>query len=173
MKLAILLKLKILQANLIVFLIFSVVLTLVAGKLPNSFYSYKKWLFREHRWESNGKFYEKHLYVKFWKCKLPEISDFVKSMFTKKHLQNNSHDYLRQFLDESCKAEFVHWTIIASSILFFFWNGVSDAMLILLIAALLNMPYIIIQRYNRPRIIRLLKKNPVHYMELAQASAHS
>lgn len=173
MKLVILLKLKILRSNLIVFLVFSVLMTFIVEKLPISLYSYKKWLFRERQWEKGGRFYEKHFFVKYWKCKLPEISDFIKSMFTKKHLRNNSRDYLRQFLDESCKAEFSHWAIIASSMLFFFWNGFSDALLILLVATLLNMPYIIIQRYNRPRIVRLLQKNPVHYVELAEARAHS
>lgn len=166
-------KLKILKVNLIIFLIFSLVVSFVAEKLPAGLYSYHNWLYKVRKWEKNGAFYEKIFIVKKWKCRLPEISDFVKSRFAKKHLKNNSRDYLYRFVTESCKAEFTHWIIILSSLLFFFWNDAVSALLVVFIAVLLNLPYIIIQRYNRPRLLRLLKKSGIHPIDLESAGAHA
>lgn len=172
-------KLQIFKINLILFLAFSIVLSFAADRLPKKLYSYRAWLFRERAWEQGGRFYERHLYIKKWKCRLPEISDFIKSYFAKKHLKNNSPDYLEVFLRESCKAELSHWLIISSSVLFLFWSDFASALGIFLLAVILNLPYVIIQRYNRPRLVRLLRKDtahgghPLHELELAQVKAHA
>lgn len=164
-------KLKIVRMNLLIFIIFSVIMTLVAEKLPVCIYNYKKWLYRERKWEDGGKLYERVFLVKKWKSILPDISDFLRWRFSKKHLTSNNSDYIARFLTESCKSEFTHWMIILSSFLFIFWGGFTTCMRILTLSFFLNFPYIIIQRYNRPRLVRLLKKNSCQHLQLATAKA--
>lgn len=147
------------KCNVLIFIAVSLIISLIAERLPARFYDYKKRLYRERKWEEGGRIYERFFFVKKWKSKLPELSDYIKTIFSKKHLQSLKGDYLSVFLEESCKAEFTHWVIILSSLLFYFSTDLFTASRILFLAAALNMPYIIIQRYNRPRIIRLLKKS--------------
>lgn len=160
-------KLLILRTNLFIFLVFSVVISLITEKLPKCFYFYDTWLYREKKWEKGGIIYERLFLVKKWKDKLPEISDFIKCLFVKKHLKSTKTNYLRKFLLESCKSELTHWLIILSSFTFIFWTDFMSMVRVLIIATILNLPYIIIQRYNRPRIIKLMKKNVVHDYELS------
>ncbi len=147
------------NVSLLVFILVSVAMTIIGDQLPKSLYSYKRWMFRERRWEHGGRVYERLFGVKYWKSKLPDISDFMKWRFNKKHLAELDNHYLDVFLIESCKAEFTHWMIILSSVLSLLWDSIVSALLIFLLSVILNLPYIIIQRYNRPRLIRLLKRN--------------
>lgn len=164
-----LVKFKFFRVNLLVFILFSLAMTFICEKLPDKIYYYKKWLFRERHWEQSGKIYETYFGVKSWKSKLPDISDFMKWRFNKKHLSESSSNYLSVFLTESCKSEFTHWMIILSTLLFSLWNDWATTLLMFIIATLLNLPYIIIQRYNRPRLIKLLKRNKINEYELSAA----
>jgi glycosyl-4,4'-diaponeurosporenoate acyltransferase len=150
------------RINLLVFILISLSMTFICEKVPSRVYYYKKWLFRERGWENGGRIYEYYFGVKKWKSKLPDISDFMKWRFNKKHLAEASSDYLSVFLTESCKSEFTHWMIIASTLFFNFWNDIATSAFMVIIACLLNMPYIIIQRYNRPRLIKLLRRNNIN-----------
>jgi hypothetical protein len=148
--------------NIILFVIFSIAITLLSNILPSSIYSSKNWLLRERKWERNGEFYQRTLKVKYWKKFLPELSDFVKSVFPKKELKEFSKDYLQKYLLENCKSEITHWCIIFSSLLFFLWAEFGQSSLILILAVVLNLPYIVIQRYNRPRIIEAVESLDLH-----------
>lgn len=160
-------KITVLKVNLFIFLVLSLAISLITEKLPEHFYSYKKKIYQVRKWENNGKFYERVFLVKKWKDKLPEFSDFIRTLFSKRHIQSTNNNYLKMFLAESCKAEFTHWAIICSSFLFIFWTDLLGTAKIVVVAVFLNLPYIIIQRYNRPRIIRLLEKFSRDKMEVA------
>lgn len=61
-------------------------------------------------------------------------------------------------IQETCIAEWVHDLLcIAGFGCVFLWKGIGG-WLVSLLYAVGNLPYIIIQRYNRPKFIRLLKK---------------
>lgn len=142
--------------NIAIFIIISVVSTVVSIKLPVSCFDYKKWQFRVRTFEKNGDIYQHFFKVRKWKNHIPELGDFIKSIFPKKQILGLSRDYLYRFAAETCRAEFAHWCIIFSSFIFKFWNGAAMSIFIVLLAIVLNFPYIIIQRYNRPRIINIL-----------------
>lgn len=162
-------KLWLFKVNILVFILISLTMTIVCEKIPDKIYSYRKWLFRERKWENGGRIYEHYFGVKSWKAKLPDISDFFKWRFNKKHLAGSGSDYLSTFLMESCKSEFTHWMIIVSTVFFNFWNDIIATAAVFLFACLLNLPYIIIQRYNRPRLIKLMLKNNINEYELSAA----
>lgn len=150
---------KLIRANLLIFILISLAMTFICEKLPKKLYYYKRWMFKERHWEKGGKIYDTVFKVKKWKAKLPEISDFMRWRFKKKHLAETNSNYLSVFITESCKAEFTHWLIIISTVIFYIWNGFFSGFLMFLLATILNFPYIIIQRYNRPRLLRLIKIN--------------
>lgn len=148
--------------NLFVFLIISIINTIISIKLPISLFHYDSWLFRERSWEKKGRIYQGCLSVKKWKNRLPELSDFFAFLFPKKKIMQYSPDYLYRFTSETCRAEFAHWCIIISSFIFAVWNSTSDSILIVFIAVALNLPYIVIQRYNRPRILSILASKKIN-----------
>lgn len=133
-------------------------LTFLSGKIPEDLLSYKRSLYKEKKWEKGGKIYDTFFHVKKWKVLLPDISDFIKPAFCKKVLKEYNENYLSTFLIESCRSELTHWAIILSAFLFSIWCDLLKVLKLVLLAIILNMPFIIIQRYNRPRIVRLLNR---------------
>lgn len=150
--------LKKLLFNTFIFLLFSSVITFFSEKLPDHIYCYNSWLFKEHKWEKKGQLYRNLLKVRVWKAFLPELSDYVKGVFPKKSLKEHNKEYLSKYIMESCKSEFTHWVIIASALIFRLWTERQVSFGIFIIAIVLNLPYIIIQRYNRPRVIQVMEK---------------
>lgn len=114
------------------------------------------WLFRERRWERGGKTYEA-LFVKAWKDYLPDAGPWFKEGFRKGSLSSRSPDYFRRFVLETCRGELAHWLVIPAAPLFFLWNRPWVGALMVAYAVVGNVPCIIVQRYNRIRLTRLLK----------------
>jgi glycosyl-4,4'-diaponeurosporenoate acyltransferase len=114
-------------------------------------------MYKERNWEKGGEFYQDKFKVRAWKKKLPELADFIKSIFPKKFIKEFQGEFIAKYLMESCKAEFTHWSIIFSTVIFLIFDGITAFISMLFLAIILNFPFIIIQRYNRPRIISIMK----------------
>ena len=114
------------------------------------------WLYRERRWERNGRTYEVLFKTKRWKEIIPDGAALFKSGFRKKRLQNVDAGYIRTFIRETCRAELTHWTIFVFAAIFFIWNIWWVGIIMILYAVTVNMPCIITQRYNRIRLTRVL-----------------
>jgi glycosyl-4,4'-diaponeurosporenoate acyltransferase len=142
--------------NLLIFILYSVGITYFSTKIPASAFTRNQWLFKVRKWERDGQIYQRLLNVKRWKGSLPELSDFIKSVFPKKQIKEYSQKYFQAYFAESCRSELTHWCIILSTFLFLFWCDFKTYALIALIAVILNLPYVIIQRYNRPRIMKII-----------------
>lgn len=147
-------KLKVFLHNILVLIFLSAVCTIMSTKVPEKFLNYKKWLFRERIWENHGAIYQRLFRVKLWKKFVPELNDFIKSVFPKKKIMEYSNEYLNRYLVESCRSELAHWSIVLCTLVFSFLDG----NMTFIIALALNLPYIIIQRYNRPRVVSILEQ---------------
>ena len=130
--------------------------------LPDRFYHPKSFFYRSHKFEKNGKFYDKVFHVKKWKHLLPDGGAiFTKHGFKKKNLNNFSLETLNKFLVESARGELTHWLAIFPFWVFWLFTPPLVPWIMLIYALLVNMPSIIIQRYNRPRIHRLIEKKQI------------
>ncbi len=110
-------------------------------------------------WEREGRIYRK-LGVRRWKDKMPDMSKVLPDMFPKKLTDAGSLDMVRRLIKETCVAEFIHNCL---SILFFIgiWllNGcTAEGVFLGTFAVVCNLPYVIIQRYNRPMLVRYLRR---------------
>ena len=85
-------------------------------------------------------------------------SGLEKAGFQKKRLDNFSEENLNRFLIESARGELTHRLAIFSFLVFWFFTPPIVPWIMLTYALLVNMPCIIAQRYNRPRVQRLLKR---------------
>lgn len=127
---------------------------MICRKIPYSRLNAETFLFRSKKWERNGKIYKK-LLVHKWKGLLPDGAKHFKGDFTKKHLLATNSEYLEKFVKESCRAELVHWLGMIPFVIFFLLVPPLVAALLIVYAIFVNLPCIIAQRYNRPRLIHL------------------
>lgn len=129
----------------------------VGQLLPRKNFSYLEAPYASYRWEQNGMFYTRFR-IQFWKDKLPDMSQHVKSMFRKKISVFRDFDYLEELILETCVAEFVHWMLVLLSPVFLvLMEGVAGRIGAALYAVG-NLPFVMIQRYNRPRLVNLMER---------------
>ena len=120
-------------------------------------------LTRLRAWEAGGRVYERRLRIRRWKRWLPEGGATFRGGFSKRHLRGRSAAHLGRFVAETRRAELTHWAVMAYGPLFFLWTPwwVGAVMVTFGIAA--NLPCLLVQRYNRARLERLLARHqPVH-----------
>ena len=129
-------------------------------KVPLSFFEKNNSLFYSYSWEKNGIFWQTHFHVRSWKDRLPDGATLFKLGFKKKNLTEANDSYFNKFILESKRAELNHWLLLLPAPFFFLWNPPWAGWLIICYALIANCPFIIIQRYNRPRLekIRLKRK---------------
>lgn len=144
--------------SLLIFIAFTLAISYISTKFPDSMCSHRSWLYRERAWEKGGLFYQKTFKIKKWKDKLPELADFVKTIFPKKHIKDYKEATLDTYMVECCRAELTHWLIILSTLVFPIFTPLGIALGIFLLSCILNLPFVMIQRYNRPRLKLLMKK---------------
>ena len=78
---------------------------------------------------------------------------------TKKLEGRPDEDTLRQMINETCIAELTHFLLCFTGLAVFrLWPGAGGLVVWLIYCLLGNLPFIIIQRYNRPRFLRLLRR---------------
>ena len=114
-------------------------------------YDYKFWWFKQKKWESN---LYRMIKVKQWKGKVIAYNPSEFSM--KVHS-------LQEIVNNMCHAELVHEFIVLlsfTSLLFSIPFESFPAFLITAcIAALFDIIFVVLQRYNRPRMIKLMERN--------------
>ena len=127
----------------------------VGQALPRARFSAESFPYRTADWENGGKVYEK-LGIKHWKDALPDMSRIMPDMVKKKMTGQNREQGMDVLIAETCVAECVHyWLIVLSLGIFLFWRGVWALVFWLVYNILGNVPFILIQRYNRPRLVLL------------------
>lgn len=131
----------------------------VCHRLPDTVYRTDGPLFRSRSWEREGQIYQRIFRVRRWKNRLPESSRIIKGSFNKTSIGSLKPEHLRIYLIESCRAELLHWLGIPPFILFGFFVPLNVLMWMGVYALIFNVPFIIIQRFNRPRILAYLNKS--------------
>lgn len=120
----------------------------------------QKCIVKEFKFENNGKFYEKYFHILKWKDHLPQFSNITKIGFKKDTIKSISVNYLETFYIETIRAELTHFFLIIFSPFYFFVKNYTLGFKIFAVVCNIigNIPFIMVQRYNRPRIYTLLQK---------------
>lgn len=108
--------------------------------------------------ERDRRCYERVLRIKAWKDALPEAGSLFRGGFSKRRLVRHDRAYLERFVRETRRAERAHWAILALSPVFFAWNPWWLAVAMLGYGVVANVPCILVQRYNRARLERALRR---------------
>jgi glycosyl-4,4'-diaponeurosporenoate acyltransferase len=127
-----------------------------AHRLSDGRLTEPRWL-RLRAVERDGRVYERVLRIKAWKDLLPEAGSLFRGGFSKRRITRHDPAYLERFARETVRAERTHWAILALSPVFYLWNPWWLATAMLGYGVLANVPCLLVQRYNRARLERILR----------------
>ncbi len=139
-------------------LIFHIVPAYMCYKIPDKYFNPGSFLFKTRGWERKGETYQKIFKVRKWKKYLPDGAAMFKDGFRKKVLTEFTSQTLDKFAIETCRAEMTHILAIFPVWIFGFIAPPIVVLYMLIYALAINLPCIITQRYNRPRIMALRNK---------------
>ena len=128
----------------------------VGQALPRRWFDGERFPYKCYKWEKQGKLYTR-IGVDRWKTLVPDMSRILPDM-VKKRVEPTAVTAAQAavLVQETCVAEAVH---TASSLLglicLWLWPGWGGAAVWLVWFLLGNLPFLLIQRYNRPRLLRL------------------
>lgn len=122
-----------------------------------------KWLrpdmgmFQPFAFEQNGRIYEK-MGIRKWHKRLPDMSRILPFLVPAKNMKGAYKKRLDVMIHETCVAEFIHHLMNLFALhCLKIWPGMGG-ICVALLYIMLNLPFILIQRYNRPRLQHLQKR---------------
>lgn len=126
--------------------------------LPGKRFCCDKFPYKALPFERGGAFYEQ-FGIRKWQNKVPDMSKVFPKLMPPKNMLGNYKERLPVMITETCVAEFTHGAL---SVLGLFGLSLWDSGLKYLITGIyiviFNVPFIVIQRYNRPRLVKLYHK---------------
>ncbi len=126
--------------------------------IPRNWLRPGKGLFRCFSFEKEGRIYEK-LNIRSWQNKVPDMSKILPSLIPAKKLEQDYALRLSDMICETCIAEFIHLLLCFSGLYCLkLWPGTAGIIVTIIYILFLNLPFILIQRYNRPRLMRLQQR---------------
>lgn len=152
-------------------LFFHLAISIFTLHLPKHFFLTANFLYRTREWEAEGQFWQTHFNVKKYAKIIPEGSRILGSGFYKRKLQHKEMTYLETFTLETKRAELTHWLSILPSGLFFLWNPVWAGWIMVIYALMFNVPIIMVQRYNRARLEKVLNRKKEKNLGNAHSSS--
>lgn len=128
----------------------------IGRMFPKSVFKYDKFPFKSFGFEKGGKIYTK-IGINKWQSKVPDMSRIFKKLMPAKNLCGSiDSQRLRVMILETCEAEVTHFLLCITGLYcLWLWPGAGGAIVYAIYALLGNVPFILIQRYNRPRLVRL------------------
>jgi len=110
---------------------------------------------RLNDFEKDGKWYRKYLKINKWKDYLPELGGVFKQGFAKRNIDQSNQKQIQDFIVATRRAEIAHWLMTAGWIITIAFNPWWAIILNIIFAHLVNFPCLIVQRYNRARLLKI------------------
>lgn len=133
-------------------------LAFFAGRIiPKSWINPDLFPYKACQFENDGRFYEQFC-IKKWQNKVLDMSKIFPKIIPQKKIRDNLQDALPLMIKETCIAELIHWFLFVPVLYcFVLWEGLGGVIVVTLYE-FFNLGYVMIQRYNRPRLINTLRR---------------
>lgn len=132
----------------------SAVVGYTAHRLPRARLDHDNPFTRLRGWERGGRVYER-VRIRRWKDVVPELGGAFRGGVSKRSLAARRTGALADFAVETRRAEMVHWAIPLVTPVFVLWNPPWLFAAMVGYAVVANLPCLVIQRYNRGRVLRV------------------
>lgn len=132
------------------------------GRLSPKKFHYLRFPYISFGFEKDGEIYNK-IRIRKWQNKLPDMSKFFSELMPAKKLPKQMNvQNMERMVQETCVAELTHVLLCIMGLgCPLIWKSIGGWILFVLYL-LGNIPFILIQRYNRPKLVRLLKRLQLH-----------
>ena len=105
-------------------------------------------------WERRA--YERVLRVRRWKDRLPEAGALFAGGVSKRNVRRSS---VERFVVETRRAELGHWLAMLGGPVSVLWNPIAGDVAMVAYGVLVNAPFVVVQRYNRARALRVIGRS--------------
>ena len=123
--------------------------------LPPRWFHWERFPYKTLPFEKGGALY-KRLRIQCWQNKVPDMSRILPKLMPPKRMVNKDDGGLLRMIQETCIAELTHGVLCVTGLhCMNIWPGLGGTALATLNVFFFNLPFILIQRYNRPRLVRL------------------
>jgi len=125
--------------------------------LPRKIFNENAFPFRLFKWEKDGSFF-RFIRVKKWKSKVPDMSKYTHIIYPKRVPTKVTSKEVDRLIKESCVAEATHYVLSFFGLgIYWIWKDkVGKWLTVLYILG--NIPFVVIQRYLRPKYLRVKEK---------------
>ena len=132
---------------------------LLGRLLPERWFDGNAFPFRDWPFERQGNLYRK-LNIHRWQSHVPDMSRLFRHWMPPKRLTPDiTSAQVEVMVQETCIAEVTHITLCVTGLAtIWIWPGVGGTLFYLLCGLLGNLPFIMIQRFNRPKLVQLMRK---------------
>ena len=128
----------------------------IGEALPRRF-RYDRFPYRAWKWEREGRIYDK-LRIRAWKDRVPDMSRICGDMVPKRLGRCPTSEEVYRLVQETCVAEIVHVGLcLCAPVIWLFWQSWIGVVLSA-IFVICTLPFMMIQRYNRPTLVSLAKR---------------
>ena len=131
---------------------------LIGRVLPAAWFSADRFPYKTWKWENGGNIYNQLFHIRRWQAKVPDMSKLFKSFMPQKKMTADFDLQLPVMIRETCIAELIHVILCFLSLPCMIFSPGTGGVLFTFFYILGNLPFIFIQRYNRPRFLRLQHK---------------
>jgi glycosyl-4,4'-diaponeurosporenoate acyltransferase len=104
--------------------------------------------------------YERYWLIRRWKPWIPDAGHVLPGGIYKASLMGRDRAGLERLLAETRRAELVHWALWPAWLVTALWLPPLGVVLNLVFATFFNLPCLLLQRYNRLRVGKLLQAFP-------------
>ncbi|WP_100012247.1 glycosyl-4,4'-diaponeurosporenoate acyltransferase [Lentibacillus sediminis] len=144
--------------DIIAWVFFHVAISFFTLKMPDRYFENNSFPYKINNWEQDGRFWKNTFLVPKWKSLVPDGAKLFRKGFQKSKLHRQDDAFIKMFILESRRAELTHWLCIPPAIFFFLWNPPWAGWVMIAYALFANLPIIVLQRYNRARLERVLRR---------------
>ena len=136
----------------VLYVILCGILAHVIGEaIPRSWFHADRFPYAPWKWERNGAIYDR-LHIRAWKDKMPDMSRVFTKMVPKRLERFPTAEGVRRLIAETCVAEATHGVLcLVAPVIWVFWRNWLGVVLSGVVI-FCNLPFILIQRYNRPSL---------------------
>lgn len=129
----------------------------VGEALPRAWFDPRRFPYAPWPFEKSGRLY-RLLRVQVWKDRLPDMSKIAPDMVKKSVSSMGDSRQAARVTTETCVAEAVHAVLMALSFVIYLICPDGWGAAVAVVYGLSHIPFIIIQRYNRPTLLRLTER---------------
>ena len=129
----------------------------IGEALPRRWFNPRRAPYAPWGFERSGRLY-RALKVHAWKDRLPDMSKISSRMVGKRVSLTGSSAEAQRVAVETCVAEVVHLALIPLAVPVYLICPTGPGLAVAIVYALSNLPFIIIQRYNRPTLLTLAER---------------